>query len=126
MRLQARAAPDAEDQHVTDPERFRQLARAPMRAAIRRALPRPGQHGRFHRRRPDVGRLAAILRAEPGQPFGPETAASHRLTQRGNSSPQGEKGSEKRQLRVGKGSETVEPEGSLRLRTDINNRALNP
>jgi hypothetical protein len=33
MRLQARAAPDAEDQHVTDPERAFANLRAPMRAA---------------------------------------------------------------------------------------------
>ena len=72
MRLTAGAAPDARDQHVTDAQHLAQLARAPMRAAVGRLLPRLRQDARFQRRRPHRRRLAAVLRAQPGQPLGLE------------------------------------------------------
>jgi hypothetical protein len=72
VRLDARAAPDPGDEHVTDPEHLAQLARTPVRAAVRRRLPRLRQHARFQRGRSHPWRLAPVLRAEARHTLGLE------------------------------------------------------
>ena len=69
MRLEASPSPDAGHQHMTDAEDAGQFARAPVRAAVGRPLPSLLENAGFHRRRPDRGRLAAILGAEAVQPI---------------------------------------------------------
>ena len=64
MRLQAGPPPRFRDQVVMDAEQPAQFAGAPMRAAIRRTLPRLRQNARFHRRRQNRRGLAAIPRLQ--------------------------------------------------------------
>ena len=51
VRLQPGPPPDARDEHMTNSQHLAQLARGPMRAAIRRFLPRLRQDARFQRGR---------------------------------------------------------------------------
>ena len=44
MRLQPKGVPDPTDRHVTQTDRFRHLARTPMRGAARRAFQRANDH----------------------------------------------------------------------------------